>query len=90
MALTDGQLQSIESFLLADTAHGNVTALRKEFPGMRVTRCDASDVQDGAPYRKFPQFDLYLLDARDHCVRLTTDPSEATGVVLAERAGVRP
>lgn len=85
MALTVSQLESIERFLMAEAAPSNIAAFRAEFPGVAITRCDASDVQDETPFRKHPLFDLYLLDARDHCVRLTTNPNEATGVVVAQR-----
>lgn len=90
MALTDEQLERIEKFLLADATHGNVMAFRTEFPGVPVTRCDASDVQGEVPFRSFPQLDVYLLDTRDHCVCLTADPADATGIVLAQRLGARP
>jgi hypothetical protein len=35
------------------------------------------------PYRQLAGADLYLVDGRDHCWRITTDPGFATGVVLA-------
>lgn len=88
MALSDSQLQRIEEFLLADSSP-SVPALRTEFPGMPITRCDASDMRGEAPYKIFPLFDLYLLDTRDHCVRLTGDPASATGIVLAQRREAR-
>lgn len=90
MALSILQLESIEKFLQDEAARGSVAAFRAEFPGVTITRCDASDVQDDAPFRSYPQFDLYLLDARDHCVRLTTEPSNATGVVVAQHRSARP
>lgn len=90
MALSDGQLERIEKYLLAEAARFNVAAFRAEFPGVALTRCDAGDVQGEAPFRSFPQFDLYLLDTRDHCVHLTDDPTQATGVVVAQRPGAHP
>jgi hypothetical protein len=87
MALTDTQLQRIEEFLLADASQSGVSALRSAFPGMPITRCDASDMQGEAPFKKLKLFDLYLLDTRDHCVRLTGDLASATGIVLAQRRG---
>jgi hypothetical protein len=89
MALSEGQLQSIEKFLLADPAGGNVAAFRTEFPGVTLTRCDAGDMQGETPFRSYAPFDLYLIDARDHCVHLTADPAAATGIVLAKRRGGR-
>lgn len=87
MALSEGQLQNIEKFLLTDPAGGNVAAFRGEFPGVTMTRCDAGDMSGETPFRSYAQFDLYLIDARDHCVQLTADPAAATGVVVAKRRG---
>lgn len=89
MALSDAQLERIEQFLLTEVTRFSVAAFRTEFPGVALTRCDAGDVQGAAPFRSHQEFDLYLLDTREHCVRLTTDPAAATGVVLAQRSGVR-
>lgn len=85
MALNEVQLQGIEKFLLADPASGNVMAFRAEFPGVTLTRCDALDMRGETPFRSYPQFDIYLIDARDHCVQLTADPAAATGIVMAKR-----
>ena len=87
MALSEIQLKNIEQFLLADPAGANVAAFRAAFPGVSLTRCDAGDMQDETPFRSHAQFDLYLIDARDHCVHMTADPAAATGVVLAKRRG---
>ena len=89
MALNEGQLHDIETFLLADPAGGSVTAFRAEFPGVTLTRCDAGDMRGETPFRSYAQFDLYLIDARDHCVHLTADPSAATGIVMAKRPEAR-
>jgi hypothetical protein len=86
MALSDGQLERIEKFLCTDPARGNGAAFRAEFPGVSLTRCDARDVQGESPFRAYPGFDLYLVDTREHCVRLTADPFCATGVLLAKRS----
>ena len=88
MPMNEVQLESIEKFLLANPT-GAVTAFRVEFPGVTLTHCDASDMGGEEPFRSLDQFDLYLLDARDHCVRITNDPEAATGIVLAKRQGAR-
>jgi len=89
MALNEEQLHQIEKFLLADPAGGNAAAFRTEFPSVTLTCCDDSDMRGETPFRSHAQFDLYLIDARDHCVHLTADPAAATGVVLAKRRGAR-
>ncbi|MEA1651202.1 hypothetical protein UAJ10_19515 [Nitrospirillum sp. BR 11164] len=65
-------------------ADGVFADLRRHLPHLSWTRCDATDVAE-EPFRRYPRFDLHLLDASDHCVRLTPDPAHATGVVLARR-----
>ena len=73
--------------VLSDGSTGSsaaVATLRKKFPRLSWTRCDASDVGE-APYRSFSRFDVHLIDAVDHCVRITTQPEEATGLFVADR-----
>ena len=60
--------------------------LRSRYPGISFSCCDAADMSGEDPYRSYGNFDLYLVDGSGHCWRLTDDPIEATGVILAERA----
>lgn len=86
MAFTEIELNTLSTLLAhVDVDAGTVTALRDEFPGRSITRCDASDMGGDAPFREFDAIDLYLVDGRDHCWKLTDDPSIATGMVLAKR-----
>ncbi|MDB5655393.1 MAG: uncharacterized protein JWQ94_3006 [Tardiphaga sp.] len=85
MALGPDDLVKIEQMLSVPGADGHVFAdLRKAFPHLSWTRCDASDLTE-APYRSYSRFDIHLLDSADHCVTVTIDPVRATGIVLAER-----
>ncbi|MBB4424075.1 hypothetical protein GGD66_002619 [Bradyrhizobium sp. CIR48] len=85
MALTAEEVIEIERLLAADGAEmGPFVELRRRFPQLAWVRCEASDVAD-QPFRQFPCFDLHLIDGSDHCVRITADPSLATGIVLAKR-----
>ena len=59
--------------------------LRRDFPGVQITRCDASDMGVEQPFREYPGYQLYLVDGNDHCWRMTLDPERATGVVIARR-----
>lgn len=58
--------------------------LRNCFPGLNFVRLSAADI-DEEPFRRLPNFNLYLLDAREHCVQITSSLDHATGVVLAAR-----
>jgi len=85
MALAENELSDIEQILAEPGAGGDAfAAMRRRFPHLVLTRCDASDVTE-APFRAYPAFDLHLLDASEHCARVTDDPARATGLILARR-----
>jgi hypothetical protein len=62
-----------------------VTILRGEFPDVHFTYCSEDDIHNGKPVEESEQFSLYLVDSREHCLCLTSDPEIATGLVIAER-----
>lgn len=85
MALSESDLARIDALLAAAGTGGNpLPDFRQNFPGVSLTRCDASDMSGEAAYREYPKYKLYLVDGRDHCWRITDDFSTATGIVLAE------
>lgn len=84
--ISPDDLACIGNLLAEPPTGGNPLAdFRSRFPGLSLTRCDASDMGGEAPYREYPSFNLYLVDGRDHCWQLTGDPAAATGVVVAAR-----
>lgn len=86
MALSENDLSEIEKVLTAEDASVPAFAqLRSLFPALSWTQCDASDVTE-EPFRSYSQFDIHLLDTADHCAHITTDPDQATGVILARRS----
>lgn len=83
--LTADKLGEIEALLAGPTADPSVLAdFRQKFPGVSLTRCDASDVDAERPYKEFPCFTLYLVSAVNHCVSITRDPSLATGIIVVQ------
>jgi hypothetical protein len=85
MALSTDELTEIDKVLSAPEADGQAFAeLRRRFPHLAWTRCDASDVTE-APFRSYSRFDVHLLDSADHCAHITADPTRATGIILARR-----
>ena len=60
--------------------------LRKNYPGCHFTYCMDDDVSFSKAYVEKKDFNLYLVDSRDHCSTLTSDPEVASGIVLAEVA----
>ncbi len=86
MSIGFEQLCEIERALAyAAPDAGTVAALRRLAPGVFITRCDAADVKDETPFRSYAQCTLYLLDGRDHCVKITADLAHATGLILAPK-----
>ena len=61
-----------------------LSQLRNAYPDLHFTYCMNADVINVPPVEKRPAFSVYLVDAHEHCLRLTTDRQLATGVVLAE------
>lgn len=60
-----------------------IAALREAFTEIHFTHCSDDDIGVGKPVRSDDGFNLYLVDGREHCLVLTNDPQNATGVVLA-------
>jgi hypothetical protein len=84
-SLTPENLAKIEALLDGPDANDSVLKdFRQNFPGVSMTRCDASDVEGEKAYKQFPRFTLYLISAVDHCVTMTHDPSMATGIIVVQ------
>jgi hypothetical protein len=83
MPFTDVEIQELESLFAVDGGAQATADYRRRFPGRTLTRCDASDMGPEVPFRRLATADLYLVDGRDHCWRITMDAGFATGVVLA-------
>lgn len=61
-----------------------LTALRAEYPALHFSWCSDDDITHIEPVLERSQFNLYLVDGREHCLCLTRDFANATGVVVAE------
>jgi hypothetical protein len=81
MAVSTEELAEIDRILSSESPVV-LADLRAKFPHLSWTKCDASDVIE-TPFRSYGACDLHLLDAADHCVQVTTEPSRATGLILA-------
>lgn len=90
MPLSEEAMVKIEALLGSDEADARAfAALRSELNGLSLTRCDLSDLGVEQPFRQYPRFSLFLVDASDHCWRITDDPTHATGLVVAEKPAER-
>ncbi|MDD5578167.1 MAG: DUF6129 family protein [Methylobacter sp.] len=61
-----------------------VSALRQQYQGVHFTYCMDDDLPNNKPVIEFKDFNLYLIDGREHCLCLTNDYEAATGIVVAE------
>lgn len=83
--ITPEQLQTI-----ADSISGQllneavVSQLRAQFVGIHFTYCMDDDIPNVEPLIEGAGFNLYLVDGREHCLCLTRDYENATGIVIAE------
>ena len=88
MGLSAEDLAEIDALLAAPGVAAQAFAtLRERFPGLSVTRVDASDLSLETPFRQYEGFDLYLVDGSNHCWSLTDSPGDATGVAVAVHPG---
>src|SRR5262245_55945999 len=86
MALGADELEQIVQVLSAPDMDARAVAeLRRQFPHLSWTRCDASDLTE-TPFRACSRFDVHLVDRSGHCVQITADPARASGIILADRS----
>lgn len=64
--------------------YDTVAQLRQSYPDIHFTYCMDDDINSGKPVVESEKFNIYLVDGREHCLCLTNDFDNATGVVLAE------
>ncbi|HEY8262577.1 MAG TPA: hypothetical protein VIG55_15305 [Methylosinus sp.] len=86
MGIAPELFEAIDATLATASADSAVVAaLRKIAPGIHAIRCDKTDIQDETPFRSYANCDLFLIDGREHCVKVTSDPTVATGLVVAPK-----
>lgn len=61
-----------------------IAQLRVQYPGIHFTYCMDDDIPNHEPVMHGNGFNLYLVDGREHCLCLTRDFAQATGIVVAE------
>lgn len=86
MALTTEALETIRGLLEGPApAAERCASVRSSFPGISLTRCDWSDMDAEKPVFETMEFAVFLIDTSEHCVRMTTNPAVATGLIVAEK-----
>jgi hypothetical protein len=61
-----------------------VSELRQQYQPIHFTYCMDDDLPNNTPVIERKDFNLYLIDGREHCLCLTNDYDVATGIVVAE------
>lgn len=84
--ITQEQLTAIAEIINQQTVLNEevLTLLRARFADIHFTYCSDDDVGRAKPVLEQTQFNLYLIDGREHCLCLTNNHDVATGVVVAE------
>ncbi|MBS1211529.1 MAG: uncharacterized protein H6R26_145 [Proteobacteria bacterium] len=86
MALAAESLDQIRALLETEgPVAERIASLRQAFPGVSLTRCDSGDMDTETPVLETRSFEVYLIDTSEHCVRITTQPEAATGLIVAEK-----
>lgn len=80
-SLVDTIACQVESQLLDEAT---ITSLRSAYPEVHFTYCLDDDIVTGKPVIERENFNIYLIDGREHCLCLTNDYDTATGIVVAE------
>ncbi len=61
-----------------------VSGLRQAYEGVHFTYCNDDDISEVSPVLEQENFNLYLVNGRDHCLTMTKDFNLATDIVVAE------
>ncbi len=73
-----------QKIIAAGVDESLLTELRTEYQKIHFTYCNDDDIPNNEPIVCAEDFNLYLIDGRDHCLCLTNDKENATGIVIAE------
>lgn len=84
--ITAAQLTEISDKIKATGMHEDavLSLLRTAYPQIHFTYCMDDDIGSYTPVVSESEFNLYLVDGREHCLCLTQDAQIATGIVVAE------
>jgi len=78
-------VQAIEISDVAQSAREAATALRARFAPLRVVVVDAFDMRDETPAAVGARHQLYYGASDGHCWTVTSEPSKAAALFIAER-----
>lgn len=61
-----------------------LAALRESLTDIHFTRCLEDEIGTDEPFLEDEGFNIYLVDGRGHCMKLTRALDTATGLLLAQ------
>ena len=77
-------LDLAKRFLASPSEDAALASFKSEYPGLRFFACSEDDIPARlSPWLAAEGVELYLMDATEHCVRLSKDPESACGLVFA-------
>ncbi|MDD4915508.1 MAG: DUF6129 family protein [Methylococcales bacterium] len=83
--ITPEKLQAVAARIAGQPLNEVVISnLRAEYPEVHFTYCMEDDIPNNEPLLEHEDFNLYLVDGREHCLCLTNNFEHATGIVVAE------
>jgi hypothetical protein len=83
--ITTAQLAEISSKIKAQSVDESILSqLRQDYADIHFTYCMDDDIGSYQPVLSEAEFNLYLIDGREHCLCLTNNYEIATGIVVAE------
>ena len=83
--ITTAQLAEIAFQIKAQGVDESIVGqLRTDFSGIHFTYCMDDDIGSYQPVLSETDFNLYLIDGREHCLCITNNHEVATGIVIAE------
>lgn len=84
--ITTAQLAEISSKIKTQGVDESILSqLRQDYADIHFTYCMDDDIGSYQPMLSEAEFNLYLIDGREHCLCLTNNHEVATGIVIAER-----
>ena len=82
--ITDTDINGVVEFVKANGIDEAVIAKLREQYDYHFTYCIDDDMEAYTPALEFDSFNVYYVNSKDHCSKLTTDPTSASGFVIAE------
>lgn len=85
MMIPQTQAQDLaRRFAASASDDGALASFKAEHPGLRFFACSEDDIPARlSPWTSADGVEVYLMDATEHCVRLSKDPESACGLVFA-------